>query len=76
MRAIDFYIDALENNRRFTAYRCQGIHQLLQVFQVHSITLSCACQSVFEVLGGKHQCSNLKDEPCMFYYGFVLIPEQ
>ncbi len=27
------------------------------------------CQSVFEVLGGKHQCSNLKDE-------IVLIPEQ
>ncbi len=34
------------------------------------------CQSVFEVLGGKHQCSNLKDELCMFYYDFVLIPEQ
>ncbi len=35
-----------------------------------------ACQSVFEVLGGKHQCSNLKDELCMFYYEIVLIPEQ
>ncbi len=34
------------------------------------------CQSVFEVLGGKHQCSNLKDELCMFYYDFVLIPRQ
>ena len=33
-------------------------------------------QSIFEVLGGKHQCSNLKDEPFMFYYEFVLIPEQ
>ncbi len=36
----------------------------------------CSCQSVFEVLGGKRQCSNLKDEPCMFYYEFILIPEQ
>ncbi len=34
-----------------------------------------SCQSVFEVLGGKHQCSNLKDEAFMFYYEFVLIPD-
>ena len=43
---------------------------------VRKIKELITCQSVFEALGGKHQCSNLKDELCIFYYDFVLIPEQ
>ncbi len=62
---------------RIPAFQWAGGHIRVYGSGAHVARLEAlACQSVFEVLGGKHQCSNLKDELCMFYYEIDLIPEQ